>query len=506
MTDLLQLLDAPQLGEFAWHQVTADPSIDHMSRTHLRSMEQLVRSAGAQKLDRPARVLELGSYRHYAGHLLADEHSAEVWLSDISAQALRDGKRLAVAKGIKRCGQLCTADFHDLPFADGWFDVVFIASAVHHTRTPERVLREMLRVLRPGGVLQLQNEPVGREFCAYAFNSNRAESFTNLEQAVDQAGLMRTVSSPFFGTRPEEMFQMVENDCIPLDLYLHELSQGAHIDELELRTDNTIGDLEKRMLGWVEKDPSTATARVAQHLIDLCRNLPTDDPAANAMGFRGLYANECWTLAGRLQRGGLSMTTTHDRGERERIRARLFGAALRARIVRESGTAAAGGALRRTLFEVDGVGLDVQGAGGAAYLGLTAELPDVTPREQAEAVLARHQAAGWGVIEESFGGNSLYNLGSTAELPIPEATVAILLMRVYTVPQSQPYRIVLRQQGRIIAAAVVAQAESRLLRGLVYRDGGPILIEHQCLDGRPLDIAGNLRVTVLQLLASSDPQ
>jgi len=503
MTDLAQLLDAPQLGEFAWHQVTGDSTIDYMSRTHVGVMQQLIRAAGAHKLERPARVLELGSYRHYAGHLLADERGAEVWLSDISAQALREGRQLAEAKGVKRFGHLCTADFHDLPFADGWFDAVFIASAVHHTRAPEAVLREMLRVLRPGGVLQLQNEPVGREFCVYAFNSNRAEAFTALEQALDQAGLMRTVSSPFFGTRPEEMFQMVENDRIPLDLYLHELSQGARIDELELRTHNTIGDLEKRVLGWVEKDPHNGTARVAQHLIELCANLPTDDHAAQAMGFRGLHANECWTLAGRLQRGAQAMAMTRDRTAREHIRVSLFGAALRARIVRESGAAATGGPLRRALTEVDGVALDVAGTGGAAYLGLTAELPDVTPRDQAQTILARYQSAGWTVVEESFGGNSLYNIGNTAQLPAPEAETAILLLRVYTVPQAQPYRLVLRQQGRVIATAVVAQAESRLLRGLVYRDAGPIHLEHQTLDGRPLDIEGNLRVTVLQLLASA---
>jgi len=503
MTDFAQLLDAPQLGEFAWHQVTADPNIDCVSRTHLGIMVQLISAAGGHTLERPARVLELGSYRHYAGHLLADEHGAEVWLSDISAQALRAGKRLAAAEGVKRFGQLCTADFHDLPFADGWFDVVFIASAVHHTRTPETVLREMLRVLRPGGVLQLQNEPVGREFCAYAFNSNRAEDFTALEQALERAGLMRTVSSPFFGTRPEEMFQMVENDRIPLDLYLHELSQGARIDELELLTHNTIGDLEERVLDWVEKDAHNGTARVAQHLIALCADLPSDDHAANAMGFRGLHANECWTLAGRLQRGALAMDMARDEEERDRARVRLFGAALRARMVRESGAATTAGPLRRSLTEVDGVGLDVGGAGGATYLGLMAELPDVTPRDQADAVLDRYQGAGWGVIEESFGGNSLYNLGATAQLPCPEAPAAILLLRVYTVPRPQPYRLVLHQQGRVVAAVVVAQAESRLLRGLVYRDAGPVHLEHQGLDGRPINIEGNLRVTVLQLLAAA---
>jgi ubiquinone/menaquinone biosynthesis C-methylase UbiE len=66
---------------------------------------------------------------------------------------------IAEAKKGERPGNLTfeVADAMALPYADDSFDAVLIANALHIVPDPEKVLREIDRVLRPGGVLIAPN-------------------------------------------------------------------------------------------------------------------------------------------------------------------------------------------------------------------------------------------------------------------------------------------------------------------------------------------------------------
>ncbi|MFF8195529.1 class I SAM-dependent methyltransferase [Streptomyces bobili] len=67
----------------------------------------------------------------------------------------------AVQAGRDRDGRLLLADVAALPLRTGSLDAVFAAGLVAHLPDPARNLRELARVVRPGGVLALFH-PIGR--------------------------------------------------------------------------------------------------------------------------------------------------------------------------------------------------------------------------------------------------------------------------------------------------------------------------------------------------------
>jgi SAM-dependent methyltransferase len=83
----------------------------------------------------------------------------DLWLSrDQSGNAMAVTRRNAEAANVADRVELHTADMTALPFADGSFDVVTSALAIHNIPSPDgraAAVREALRVLRPGGRLVL---------------------------------------------------------------------------------------------------------------------------------------------------------------------------------------------------------------------------------------------------------------------------------------------------------------------------------------------------------------
>ncbi|MGC5567973.1 class I SAM-dependent methyltransferase [Streptomyces sp. FR-108] len=67
----------------------------------------------------------------------------------------------SVRAGRDRAGQLLLADVSRLPLRDESLDAVFAAGLIAHLPNPAENLRELARVVRPGGVLALFH-PIGR--------------------------------------------------------------------------------------------------------------------------------------------------------------------------------------------------------------------------------------------------------------------------------------------------------------------------------------------------------
>ena len=76
----------------------------------------------------------------------------QVVLADINAEMLEVGRERLLDKGITNA-RACQLNAEQLPFADNTFDCLTIGFGLRNVTDKDRALREMCRVLRPGGVL-----------------------------------------------------------------------------------------------------------------------------------------------------------------------------------------------------------------------------------------------------------------------------------------------------------------------------------------------------------------
>jgi ubiquinone/menaquinone biosynthesis C-methylase UbiE len=91
-----------------------------------------------------------------AGHTAAAfaPHVAHVVASDITDEMLQETRKLAAAKGLGNM-EAAVADAEALPFEDARFDLVTSRIAPHHFPEVPQFVREVRRVLKPGGTFAL---------------------------------------------------------------------------------------------------------------------------------------------------------------------------------------------------------------------------------------------------------------------------------------------------------------------------------------------------------------
>ncbi|CAM3298091.1 class I SAM-dependent methyltransferase [Kibdelosporangium persicum] len=94
-------------------------------------------------------VLDVAAGAAHVGRALAP-HVAHVSALDLTPEMLHQGQRLAVGAGLRNIAFL-TGDAVALPWLDGQFDLTVCRLALHQVADPGAVVREMVRVTRPGG-------------------------------------------------------------------------------------------------------------------------------------------------------------------------------------------------------------------------------------------------------------------------------------------------------------------------------------------------------------------
>lgn len=146
--------DADEAEEAARRRVreafgaSAEAYVVSPGHAHGDDLARLVKLAAPRPADRALDVSTGGG--HVA--LALAPHVARVTASDLTPQMLAAARRHLSARGVTNADYVI-ADADALPFLDGSFDLVTVRIAPHHYPDAARAVREMARVLAPGGRL-----------------------------------------------------------------------------------------------------------------------------------------------------------------------------------------------------------------------------------------------------------------------------------------------------------------------------------------------------------------
>lgn len=131
-----------------------DPvEVHQLDRLRNRWAHGLVHDA-IMALSRGSKILEVGAGIGRDTAVVAEE-GMRVVETDISLGALMQSRQITGRAEV----EYVAADADALPFRDASFDGAFMIAALHHVPDPSVAIRDIARVVRPGGVVAVGVEP-----------------------------------------------------------------------------------------------------------------------------------------------------------------------------------------------------------------------------------------------------------------------------------------------------------------------------------------------------------
>jgi ubiquinone/menaquinone biosynthesis C-methylase UbiE len=481
----------PQIGEVAFHTFTRDPHVVSQSFKDFEVIRKII--AQRFKKNSNLKILELCPNNQIASYLLKKEFKSENFVLDISQHALLDGQKIANEQGLEERVEMYVSDYHELPFEANTFDFVFIFRAIHHTKTPEVVLKEVARILKSGGIFSLNEEPVKRELCSFSFLTNRLELISGYERFLHDKGVLGLLSYPTCGSRPEFLFHMTENGEIEKSFYLTQSQQFFNIDSFKF-TEPSLTDFETK---WLITN---------QHLINYKEELRKElsaifesskacfDVKAKLMGL---------TLAGEKE---VSLLVEKIDELKNKLRdsnvetlAENFGVGISAIYTKKEDL---------YFSDILDLALKRDADSGIYFKKLKNEaftvdfdkpmLPEIQENNR-DRLVQIFNSSDWEIIKDAGEVISIYPKNSSGIINCLNSEDALLILRFYGVELEKPYSVILRDKDdNLIDEVIVCKSETRFIR---YRGriSGTIKLNLSFLDGAPVKEFAIIRIGVLQI-------
>jgi ubiquinone/menaquinone biosynthesis C-methylase UbiE len=129
------------------------------------------------------KVLELGCGKGFNSSFLAQKNGASSFFGiDISNKHLNYAKKKA--EDLNNLN-FTSGDFHSINFDDATFDIVFELESVCHSDDPDRLLKEVHRVLQPGGKFILYEGFRAKDFKSLSSTQKKSAALIEKTMAVN---------------------------------------------------------------------------------------------------------------------------------------------------------------------------------------------------------------------------------------------------------------------------------------------------------------------------------
>ncbi|MGB7755458.1 MAG: methyltransferase domain-containing protein [Salinisphaera sp.] len=125
-----------------------DEPVTKASHRTVARMAELV----ADKLGPESRVLDIGGGYGGSARYVAENYGARVVSLNLSEVQNERGRKQTAERGLDDKVTIVDGDFENIPYDADSFDVVWSQDAILHSGNRPRVLDEVVRVLKPGGV------------------------------------------------------------------------------------------------------------------------------------------------------------------------------------------------------------------------------------------------------------------------------------------------------------------------------------------------------------------